>query len=709
MKNILFAFWGLLSLNGKAVAEAIQSAGQKETPPSPTIKPLKVSELYPNLFSTVYDFFHDIQVAFFEGFVSLKDFVETGEWFITELKNPEMRDLVGSFGIQLGVSLVFAFAIAHFVAVWLRPKIQKLLHKDSLVSEPYNKFMQAAALPTTASSLSEFLISQRNKKLAQATLLSVLPPLLFGFLLYTLFRTIVPYDQVYLETVRILSSGSVTIWILLNVAHIFLRPVTPEHQHIPLPQEALNSLYVWIRRIGFVALLGFFALETGRLIHLPEAGERLLLQGSSFVIAIMASFMVLSLHKTLKNWIQIQREQPQRSRLKMALLPYLEYSYIPLIVFIVISYISWVTPGYDRFQVIVWKFLVTLVLLPCLQYGTYCLKKVRILYIHRNLKRLSPTFSRRSLFYGRQIDFALIVLLYLIAVMLILDLWGFDPYYLISSNTGRWVTEKIFSIFIIVIVALFTTRAGMGLLNKYLIAEQDTQNEKYSQKIARFKTIHTISRNILHIAIWAPAFLLIVVEMDIDIIPILAPLTVLAVGVGLGVQSHVKDFVTGFFMLLEDAFAVGDLVVINGQMGRIESLSVRVVRLRATDGSLYTFPYGNITNLCNQNRDFSAAVLLFQVGIETDMNQLYEILEKISKDLKKDPKIHNLIIDSIQIDGINEISDHALQIRAILKTKPSMHYKVKWAFNILLKQYIELYHIPSATPRQLSYNYTIEK
>jgi small conductance mechanosensitive channel len=197
--------------------------------------------------------------------------------------------------------------------------------------------------------------------------------------------------------------------------------------------------------------------------------------------------------------------------------------------------------------------------------------------------------------------------------------------------------------------------------------------------------------------------------MDIDIIPILAPLTLLGVALAIGVQSIVKDFFSGFFMLLEDAFAVGDLVIINGQMGRIESLTVRVVRLRATDGSLYTFPYGNITSLCNQNRDFSAAVILFEVGIEADMNKVYEILEKISKDLRKDPKTRSLVVDSVQIDGINEVSDNALQIRAVIKTKPSMHYKVKWAFNHLLKQYLESYGIPGPTPRQLSYNYTIEK
>lgn len=681
MKPFLLLLWSTLILTGQAAAKAAESVKEQEVP----IKPIKISELNANICSVVYDFFKGAKKSFFEGFISLKDFAETGKWFIAEIKNAEMQHLMQSFGIRLVISFVVAFVVAQLIRFWIRPKINDLLlKKNTLILRTYQKNILAG-------------------------MLSTIPPLIFGFLFYAVFRMININNDIYLETVRILSSGFVTIWAFLNIARVFLLPLTPEHQHIPLPRPALDSLYIWIRRMAYVALFGFFFLETGRLIHLPYAGEKLLLQMSSLVITLMAVCMVISLHEHLKTWIRQQRESIQRSRLKRSLLTYLEYSYIPLIVFIVISYISWATPEYDRFQIVMWKVLLTLALLPLLQYGAYCLKKLRILYIHRNLKRLSPAFSRRAVFYGHQIDFVLITLLYLIGVMAVLDLWGFNFSSFMSSKLGKIIFEKTFSIFTIIIVALFINRAGMGLLNRYLTAEQDAKSESQKQKMARFKTVHTVSRNILRISIWAPAVLLVLMEMDVPIMPILAPLTVIGLGLSLGVQSLVKDCVTGFSMLLEDAFAVGDLVVINGQIGRIESLSVRVLRLRATDGSLYVFPYGNISTLCNQNRDYSAAVLLFQVGIDADIPQVYEILEAISKDLRKDPKTRAMVAGSIEIDGINEVSDHALQIRAVLKTKPSKQYKVRWAFNLLLKQYLESYHIPSATPRQVAYNYALEK
>lgn len=679
MKRIILFFWSLFLLNISAFAK---EAG-KEAPPEVTIKPIKVSEINANLFSAIYDFFRDIKQDIFDGLLSLRDCVETEKWLVKECKVPATQYLFEAFIPYFAVSLVLGWGISYLTMLWLKPKLNHFLSSKSYFKSNAN---------------------------IQGILVESINPLLFGFLFYSIFRAISPHTGVYLETIQILSTGTASIWLLLNIAHVFLRPTTPKHQRIPLRLKTLNKVYVWIRRMAFVALFGFFTLNIGHLIHLPDAGERLLLQTTTLAIILMATFMAFAFRKDLKVWIKKQRDSIQRARLKRSLLPYLEHITIPLIVLISISYTSWVSSELDRFQIIVWKVLLTLALLPFAQYMAYCLKKVRILYVHRNLKRLSAPFSQQAIFYGQQVDTITRTILLVSLILFAFYLWGFDPYQFIFSKIGKTIFEKAFGIFTIIIVALFLSRAGTGLLNKYLSTKGgDIKSETHKQKMARLKTIHSVSRNLLRIVIWTPAILLIIVELDIPILPILAPVTIVAAAVGFGMQPLVKDFFTGFFMLLEDAFAVGDLVIINGQMGRIESLTVRVVRLRATDGSLFTFPYGSISTLCNQNRDFSAVVTLFHVGIDADINQVYEVLEKISKDLRKDPKTRPLVIEPIQIDGVNEVSDHAIEIRAIIKTKPSMHYRVKWAFNLLLKQYLAEYNIPSATPREISYNYALEK
>jgi small-conductance mechanosensitive channel len=683
-RSLLFLFGNILILGNLFAVKLLAAGVEKEKLVESPIKSIKVSELNANFFSAIYDFLKDTGSALFEGFFSLKDFVETGEWLVISLQACETRPLMEAFGIHLIIAFLIALAISQVLSFWLTPKIHDLLRSKEQTSP------------------------QKRKRLFQAALLSIVSPLSFGFFLYTIFRLINPHDVVYLEAIWTMSSGAVTIWILLNLAHVFLKPLTPEHQHIPLAREVLATTYVWIWRISIVALFGFFVLQVGDLIQLPVAGKRLFLQGSCLIIAILTIMMMLTLYEEVNEWIKKQKSDSKLSPVKKAMLPYLKYSYIPIIVFIVISYMSWVTPKFDRFQIVMWKSLLTLSVFPVLRLLVFCLRSLRIVVTCKYLRHFSHFLARRAIFYGRQIDFMIIVLLNITALVVILDLWGLNPSYFIFSKMGRLIAEKAFSIFMIITVALFITRTGNDLLSRYL-SEDKGLNEAEKQRAARFKTISSVSRNVLRIAIWTPAILLILVELGVEIIPILATVGILAAGLSFGVQSLVKDLVTGFFMLLEDAFAVGDLVVINGQMGRIESLTVRVVRLRATDGALYTFPYGNITSLCNQNRDFSAAVMLFRVGLETDLNQVFGILEKITTDLQKDKKTRSLVVGPIEIDGVNEVSDHSLEIRAVLKTKPGQHYKVKWAFNRLLKQYLELNKIPAANPRHISYNYTVEK
>jgi small-conductance mechanosensitive channel len=688
MKRILTLALSFIALQGfggtnkyGALVEAQKEAAAAASP----LKPAKVSEISANLFSTIYDFLKDAAEHVFEGFISLKDFVETGEWLVQSLHTPESREILESFSFRLLMAFLVAFGISRLLSLWVRPRINRLLHWKKGTSE------------------------HTRLKLVGAVLLSMLSPLVFGFILYAFFRSIAPQKGAYLEVVRIISSGWVTIWILLNVAHLFLKPISPRHQHIPLKEEVLSTIYRWIRRIGIVALFGYFALETGSLIDLPRAGERLLLQGSGFIIMSLAILMMLSLHEELKAWIKKEAKNSKISPTKRAMLPYISYGYLPLIAFIVVSYVSWVTREYDEFQIIIWKALLTLAVFPALRLMGFCLRKMRIVYFELRLKHYFRPLAERICYYGNQLDFALLFLFHGAAILFVLYLWGWDPATFIFSPLSRLIVQKSFSIFMIIFVALLITRFGNDLLKRYLNRERKALTEAEIQRTARFRTISSVSRNVWRIAVWTPAILLIVIELDVDVVPILATVGILSIGLSFGIQFLVKDLVSGFFMLLEDAFAVGDLVVINGQMGRIESLTVRVVRVRATDGSLFTYPYGSITSLCNQNRDYSAAVVLFKVGLEANIDDIFEIVEKVSADLRKDKKIKPFLLEPVEISGVNEISDYGFEIRAILKTKPSQQYKVRWAFNRLLKQYLESYKIPPAVPRQVSLNYALEK
>lgn len=684
MRAILLTFLILMfgQMPGKAAA-SLPIDVPALTPSTAASTTFKISEINANLFSVLYDFFNTTTKHLIEGATSLKEFIQLGEWVMLSLKSPILRNQFIFYNFQLIITLLVAFALAYGLSYWLRPKINALLRCRQF--PPFQKF----------------------QKLVAAVALTLLTPLVFGFVFYTISRFLSGDKGLYIAVVRIISSGIVTIWSLLGIASLFLKPASLDHRHIPLSREALWGAYIWLRRIASVALFGFFTLEIGALIDLPVIGEKFLLQGTSFIIAILTILMLGGLQKDMKKWIATQYKTSRASVVKKAMLPYLNYGYSAVVVFIVISYVEWTTHSYDPFLSLVWKGLFTLALFPIIRLFSLFLRKIRIFYFYKPYGYLS--FLSVKAFSGRQIDFITLILLNIVGFLLVAEMWGFHLSTFLFSHLGQILLERTFSIFVIILVAFSLTRMGNTLLTRYLKTAKDSQTDEQKQKMARFKTIYSVSRNALRIAVWTPAALLIAVELGVNVIPLLTTVGIFSVGLSFGVQSLVKDFVTGFFMLLEDAFAVGDLVLINNQMGRIESLTVRIVRLRATDGSLYLFPYGSITSLCNQNRDFSAAVIFFRVGFEADLAQVFEILDKISKDLKREPYTRNLVLGSIEIDGVNEVSDNAIEIRVVIKTKPGEYFKVKYAFNRLLKHYLGAEKIPPATPREICYNYGLEK
>ncbi len=679
----LNSLWILIFSYSKTLALELPSVAKPDSTHYPKIR--KVSEINANLFSNIYDYIKEAGEVLLEGFVSLADFVELADYLVESWHDPERYKILSSFGFHFALAFMTAFAGALLISYWLKPKIRELLNCKNVKA------------------------SKKHLKITLAIVLSTLPPLFFGFVFYSLFRFINPLGEFHLELVRIVSSGVVTIWLLTNIAHLFLKPLTPNHKHIPLSQEVLTVTYTWLRRMGIVALIGFFSLETAYIIHLPKAGERLLLQGSGFVIALFAIFMMLNLHSEVRDWIRAQRQLPELTSLRRALLSYLEMSYLPAIVLIIISYVTWVTREYDQFQVVIWKSLITLFLFPILRIGAYWLRKIRVTCVQRKVQKASPAIAKRMVFYGAQIDVITISLLYLLGLIFVLDIWGFGPTYFIFSAWGRFIAEKVLSILLIIIAAIIIVRLGNQLITKYLNKEKTTFSEKEQQLQARIKTLSSVSQNALLVLVWSPAILLILLELDIDIVPILATVGVLSVGLSFGVQSLVKDFVTGFFLLLEDAFAVGDLVNINGQTGTVESLTIRIVRLRGEDGSIYSFPYGEINSLSNQSRDYSAAILLFSVGIEADLNKVYTILEQVTSDLKKNKETKKFIKGSIAISGINQVTDYSVEVRAVLKTSPSRHFKIRRTFYQLLKQYLLDENIPAAVPKTVNINYDVEK
>jgi small-conductance mechanosensitive channel len=203
---------------------------------------------------------------------------------------------------------------------------------------------------------------------------------------------------------------------------------------------------------------------------------------------------------------------------------------------------------------------------------------------------------------------------------------------------------------------------------------------------ARVRTLLPMLRTLMSVAIILVVVLNVLSEIGVNVAPLLAGAGVVGLAIGFGSQTLVRDVITGAFLLFEDAMTVGDVVQVGGHSGVVEQLSIRSIKLRATDGSVHIIPFGAVTTVTNMTRDFAFAVLDVTIAYAEDTDRVTEVLREIGKEIRQDTKFKPLIRDDIDVFGVERLADLGVVIRARIKTEPSARWSVGREFNRRIKQ-----------------------
>ncbi|MDQ2670438.1 MAG: mechanosensitive ion channel family protein [Gemmatimonadota bacterium] len=193
----------------------------------------------------------------------------------------------------------------------------------------------------------------------------------------------------------------------------------------------------------------------------------------------------------------------------------------------------------------------------------------------------------------------------------------------------------------------------------------------------RGRTLSTLLRNAGRVVIAVMA-LLLSLNLFIDITALLAGAGIVGLAISFGAQSLVKDVLSGFFMLLEDQFAVGDVVEIAGKGGVVERVTLRVVVLRALDGAVHIVPNGEITTVTNKTRGWSRAVLDMSVGYQEDVDRVIAIVRDEAEQFARAPEWRHQLDGEppVEVWGIESLADNAVVIRMVARTQPGSHWNV---------------------------------
>ncbi len=219
----------------------------------------------------------------------------------------------------------------------------------------------------------------------------------------------------------------------------------------------------------------------------------------------------------------------------------------------------------------------------------------------------------------------------------------------------------------------------------------------------RADTLTHVLRDVARVFIVAVGTMMVLSEIGIDLKPLLAAAGLGGLAIGFGAQSLVKDVISGFFILLEDSIAVGDVAEIAGVSGVVEEVKLRTITLRDVSGSVHVAPNGIVDRVKNMTKGYSYYVFDIGVAYQEDVDRVMAVLVEIAKELRADPSYAADILEPLEMLGVDRFDESAVIIRCRLKTQPSQQWRVGREMNRRIKKTFDANGIEIPFPHRTIY------
>jgi small-conductance mechanosensitive channel len=237
---------------------------------------------------------------------------------------------------------------------------------------------------------------------------------------------------------------------------------------------------------------------------------------------------------------------------------------------------------------------------------------------------------------------------------------------------------RIFLVLIIaVVLSLLVKRVSKRLVNGLRLVSPLVRATPRGED--RVRTLTGVVASVLRTVIWLVAVLTILGQLDINLVPFIATATVIGAAVGFGAQSLVKDFLSGVLLLAEDQYGVGDQVVVgtgaSATTGTVESVNLRVTRLRGQDGVVWYVPNGDIRTIGNNTESDSQALVDVVVPNGTDLVAAGAAAESAARAVAEDPEWQGVFVDSPVFAGVQSSDNDGTVLRVTARNKPGQHFR----------------------------------
>ncbi len=257
----------------------------------------------------------------------------------------------------------------------------------------------------------------------------------------------------------------------------------------------------------------------------------------------------------------------------------------------------------------------------------------------------------------------------------------FSRVYSYLTDPTLWINigATIVKILVIIVAARVTVSIIDAAVNRIF---QNREGGKIQFEQRRVDTLRVLVNNVTRYTIYFLAILLVLKQLGFDLQPVLVSAGVLGLAVGFGAQSLVRDVITGFFIIFEDQFAVGDTVTINQFTGTVQEIGLRITKIRSWTGELHIIPNGSIKEVTNFSVQNTVAVVDVSVAYEEDLTRVQETIADVAKKMAAETED---VVKEPEVLGVQAFGPHEVIIRVIAECRPNKHHAVSRKLREMIK------------------------
>lgn len=251
-----------------------------------------------------------------------------------------------------------------------------------------------------------------------------------------------------------------------------------------------------------------------------------------------------------------------------------------------------------------------------------------------------------------------------------------------TSSLGRWIATQGLHIVLVIVATIIATRVirhVAGRISRRLAASDDSDATVQSEAVKHRQALASVISSVAIAVLYVVVSVDVINTLGLPIGSLVAPAAVLGAALGFGAQRIVQDLLSGFFIITEKQYGFGDLVQLtigasNEAVGTVEDVTLRVTKLRTSDGEMFTVPNGQIVKSLNLSKDWARAVVDIPVPASADLNRVNDVLKGVSEKAMDDDLLPTLLLDRPSLMGVESIGVDEVKLRMVARTLPGKQF-----------------------------------